>query len=84
MPQNDRERIQVEFLGETISVKGESNRAEMDTITDYLNEQSELLKSRFPHLTTKGMAVLIAFNLANELLQVRKDYEALVSLLDQS
>ena len=84
MPSMERERIQVEFLGETITVKGEADREEIDKIKDYLDQQSELLKSRFPYLTTKGLAVLTAFQLANELLQVRKDYEALISLLDQS
>ena len=83
MPQNDKERIRVEFLGETFTLKGNVDKEEVQKTSDCLNEQMELLKSRYPNLTAKGLAVLSAFHLANELLQARKDYEALVSLLDR-
>ena len=78
------ERIQVEFLGETFTVKGESAGDEIRKTSDYLKEQLELTKTRFPTLTAKNTAILTAFNLANELIRVRKDYEALVSILDKA
>ena len=82
MPQND-ERIQVEFLGETFTVKGEASGEEIRRTGEYLQEQLDFLRSRYPSLTAKNLAILTAFNLANELLRVRKDYDALVSILDR-
>ena len=83
MPHSDKERIQLEFLGETFTIKGSANRTEIQKTSDYLNEQMDLIRTHYPSLTAKGVAVLTAFQLANELLQVRLDYEDLVSLLDK-
>ena len=81
--QNSQDRIQIEILGETFTVKGDAQREEVKKTGDYLQEQIELLKIRYPSLTAKNLAILAAFNLADELLRVRRDYEALVSLLDK-
>ena len=75
-------RIQVEFLGETFTVKEGARSDDVRRTRDYLNEQMELMKIRYPGLTAKNLAILTAFNLADELLRVKKDYEALVSILD--
>ena len=79
-----QERIQVEFLGETFTIKGEASREEVQRTSEYLNAQMDSLKSRYPALPAKSLAILAAFNLADELLKVRKDYEALVSILDKA
>jgi len=81
---NDPERIQVEFLGETFTVKGDSSKEEIKKTSDYLQEQLDFLKMRYPSLTAKNLAILTAFTLADELLRVRKDYAALVSILDKA
>jgi cell division protein ZapA len=82
MPQ-EQERIQVEILGEIFTVKGEANREEIIRTSNYLNEQLSVLKSRHPNMNAKNLAILGAFNLADEFLRIRKDYEALVSILDR-
>ena len=82
MPQ-DHERIQVEFLGETFTIKGTTSREEVRKTSDYLQGQLGSLKSRYPSLTSKNLAILTAFTLADELVRVQRDYEALVSILDK-
>ena len=72
----------MDFLGETFTIK-EGSPEDVGRTRDYLNEQMELMKSRYPSLTAKNLAILTAFNLADELLRVRKDYETLISLLDR-
>lgn len=81
---NDQERIPVEFLGETFMVKGDATSDEIQRTCDYLQEQLDILKNRYPSLTAKKLAVMTAFHLSDELLRIRKDYEALISLLDKS
>ena len=83
MPTDD-ERIQVEILGETFMVKGKATNEEIRRTSDYLREQLNIMKGRHPSLTAKKLAVLTAFYLTDELLRVRKDYEALISILDKS
>ena len=81
MPQ-EPERVQVELLGETFTVKGDATREEIKKTSDYLQEQFDSMKARFPMLSAKHVAILTAFNIADELIRLRKDYEALVSILE--
>ncbi|MDR0469762.1 MAG: cell division protein ZapA [Peptococcaceae bacterium] len=82
MPQ-ETERVQVEFLGETFTIKGDISREEVRKTSDYLQEQIEFIQARFPKQAAKNVAILTAFTIANEFIRVRKDYEALVSILDR-
>ena len=78
----DMDRIQVEFLGESFTVKGDTDGEDIRRTGDFLQEQLEALQVRYPTLSAKRLAILAAFHLADELLRVRHNYEALVSLLD--
>ena len=79
----EQDRIQVEILGEIFTVKGEANREEIIRTSKYLNEQFSALRNRYPTMNAKNLAILGAFNLADEFLRLRKDYDALVSILDK-
>lgn len=79
----DTYRVQVELLGEVFSVRDDSAGEEVRVISAFLSEQIDALKARYPALSAKKLAVLAAFHLADELLRVRKDYEALISILDK-
>ncbi|MCL1805833.1 MAG: cell division protein ZapA [Clostridiales bacterium] len=81
---DEQDRIQIAFLGETFTVKGDSSREEIKKTSDYLQEQLDFLKVRYPSLTAKNLAILTAFTLADELLRTRRDYEAIVSILDKA
>ena len=78
----ETERVQVALLGETFTVKGDATREEIRKTSDYLQERFDSTKARFPSLNGKNVAILTAFNLADELIRLRKDYETLVSILD--
>jgi len=77
-----QERIQVEVLGEVFIAKDNSAAEELRKTTAFLNERLTSLQARYPSLSAKKLAVLAALHLADELLQVRNDYEALISILD--
>jgi cell division protein ZapA len=81
MPQ-EPERVQVELLGELFTVKGGATREDIRKTGDFLDEQFESMKARFPSLNAKNVAILTAFHIADELIRLRKDYEALVSVLE--
>jgi len=78
-----QDRTQVEVLGETFSVRDTSAGEDVRKTYEYLHEQLVLLQARYPSLSAKRLAVLAAFHLADELLHVRKDYETLISILDE-
>ena len=79
---SEPERIQVELLGETFTVRGGASRDDILQTAAYLNEQLGVLQTRHPSLSQRNLAILTAFHIADELLRVQKDYEALVSMLD--
>ena len=76
------DRIQIELLGETYTVRGDSSRDDILKTATYLNDQLGAMQMRHPSLSHKNVAILTAFQLADELWRVKKDYEALVSILD--
>ena len=77
------DQIQVEVLGEVFSIRDNSGGEEVRKTSEYLNTQIDILKERYPSLTAKKLAVLAAFHLTDELMQVRKDYETLAQILDK-
>ena len=79
----ERERIQISLLGETFTIKGETNQEEMVRAGQFLNEQLVDLKMRCPALSQKHLAILAAVNMTVDLLRLKKDYEDLVLILDK-
>ena len=78
---SEPERVQVELLGESFTVRGAS-RDELINTAAFLSEQLDSLLDRYPSLSHKNLALLASFHLADELLRLRKDYMAIVSMLD--
>ena len=78
------DRVPVEVLGETFTVRGDPSGGEVQKVHDYLQEQIAALLERYPYLSEKKLAVLVAFNLADELLRVQADYKDLISIIDGS
>ncbi|MCL2121738.1 MAG: cell division protein ZapA [Clostridiales bacterium] len=79
----DQGRIQVELLGEIFTVKGDSHEEDIRKISAFLQEQFDLMNVQYPSLSAKNLAILTAFRLADEYLRIRKDYEAIVNILDK-
>ena len=75
-------RMQVELLGESFTVKGGATPEEIKKTSAFLNERLQNLKERSPMLSPKSLAILTAFSLAEELLSLSKDYEVLAAILD--
>jgi len=80
----EQSRVQVELLGETFTIKGADSIEEVETTAVYLSEKLNQMKERFPMLNPKGQAILTALELTEELLRLRKDYEAMTALLDRA
>ena len=78
----DQGRIQIELMGESFTVRGDSSRDDIMRTASYLNDQLNTMQMRYPSLSQKNLVLLCAFHLADELWRVKKDYEALVSILD--
>ena len=79
----EQNRVQVELLGETFTVKGAASKEEIEKTAVYLTDLFDQMRERLPTLSQKGLAVLTAFSMAEELLRLRRDYDDLAAILDK-
>ena len=77
------DRAKVEVLGEVFYVKADPRNEAIGKTSDFLVSQINDLESRYPSLSAKRLAILAAFNMADELLRLREDYEQIVTILDR-
>ncbi len=75
-------RTLVEILGETFYVKNDPPDGNVNRTADFLAKQIKDIEYRYPNLSAKRLAILTAFNLADELTRLRDDYEQIVAILD--
>jgi len=79
----DLDRTRVEVLGEVFYIRADPQNKNILKTRDFLNQQISALESRFPSLSAKRLAILAAFNMADELARLREDYDQLASILDK-
>lgn len=77
------EPIRIELVGERFTLKGTADKEAAFAAADYLNQEVEAINRRYPGLTPKQMSLLAAFNITDELLRTRKEYQELTNLLDR-
>ena len=77
------DRVQMEILGESFSVRGDPASGDIQKVEAFLKGELDSLLERYPNLSEKRLAVLAAFDLADELLRVRTDYQQLISIIDK-
>lgn len=75
-------RVDLEILGETYTIKGSVSPAHIQKINRYLNKQLEAIQDHNSQLNNKAVLILTAFNMADELLRLKKDYDDLIQLLE--
>ena len=77
------DRARVEVLGEVFYVKVTSRFEDIQKTSDFLNKQISELEGRYPSLSAKRLAILTAFNMADELARLTEDYNQITSILDK-
>ena len=81
---SQKERVHIEILGEKFTVKGDSTKEEIEKAGNHLTGELRRLKTRFSTMSDKNLLILTAFNLTEEFLRLKKDYEELASMLDKT
>jgi cell division protein ZapA len=76
------QRVNVEIMGEKYIIKGLVEAEHIEGVSNFLKDKLDDMQSRNPQLSEKRIAILTAFNMADELLRIQKDYAKLAQLLD--
>ena len=79
---DNQNRVQLQIMGELFTVKSELPRQDVLKASVFLNEQVDALQKRNPNLSPKHLAILVAFNMCEQLLRAKKEYEDLATILD--
>ena len=70
-----KQRATVNILNETYTVSGETEAQYIETVGQLVDERMRSVKQASPRLSSARIAVLVAINIADELLQA-KDIQA--------
>ncbi len=76
-------RITVKIFNDEYTIKGNAEVRHIQKVAGYVHEQMKNLSLKNPYLPPTKVAVLTSVNMADDLLRLKEDYEALVKLLDE-
>lgn len=69
------ETITVEILGQSITLRSNTSREQLQTIARLVEEQMQEIRQALPSASAVEVAIMAAFNLAYEYLETKEDYQ---------
>ena len=79
---NNNNKLSVEIFGRQYHIVGQESANHMRHVASFVDEKMRDIASSNPHLDVARLAVLSAVNIADELIQLRKEHEELMELLE--
>lgn len=80
----DENKVEVDIFGERYNLKGEESPEYMELLASLVDLKMREINARNPRLNMSQTAILAALNIADELFKLRKDYESLMELLEET
>lgn len=78
------ERFRIEIDGETFHLRGVATQEHMEELAEIVNAKIDEVRRAHPNLPRHRIAILVALNLADELVSLRKENEELFELLEET
>ncbi|HHX96169.1 MAG TPA: cell division protein ZapA [Clostridia bacterium] len=78
----EKNRLKVMIYGEEYTIKGSADPTHIKKVANFVDQKMEQISHTNSFLSIKQIAVLVALNLADELLCLREDYDELIKILD--
>ncbi|EGO62394.1 cell division protein ZapA [Acetonema longum] len=76
-----KNKVSVEILGETYTIKGDAEPERILQVAAWLNERMKKISQANSRLSTPQVAVLAALNIADEYLRLEQDYQQLMKMV---
>lgn len=76
-----KNKVSVEILGETYTIKGDVEPERILQVAAWLNERMKKISQANSRLSTPKVAVLAALNIADEYLRLEQDYQQLMKMV---
>ncbi|MFY9174615.1 MAG: cell division protein ZapA [Peptococcia bacterium] len=75
-------RVKVQILNDEYIIRGKEEVRHIEEVAQYVDLQMKQIALKDPTLSPKNIAVLAAVNIADDYLKLQRDYDELISLLD--
>lgn len=75
-------RSKVNIFGDEYTIKGEGSPEHITMLAEYVDKIMHQVGDRNPRLPRHIIAVLAALNIADEMSKMQKEYDALLSIID--
>ncbi len=75
--------IKVKILDQEYMLRSEDPSERVHKIAEYVNHKFEEITREGKGLTDKKMAILVAFNIASDYLQLQEKYRELLNMLEE-
>lgn len=82
--EQEKNKVAVNIYGTNYTMRTAHSEEQVGRIVDYLNEKMEEVGRYQPKLSYKDVAVLAALNIAEELLNVKEDYNQLLEIINEN
>lgn len=76
-------KVKARIYDDEYVIKGSAEKQYIEKVASYVDMTMKQLTLKNPTLSAKKIAVLAAVNVADELLRLKEDYEALIKMLDE-
>ncbi len=83
MSHGDRRKVSVMIYGEPYMVLGNDEPGRIEKLAVLVDKKMRLISQRNPRLSTTKVAVLTALNLADEMIRLKEEQQALAKLLEE-
>ena len=77
-------RVTVRIANDEYIIKGSAESGHIEKVASYVDLQMKQFYMKNAQLSPTKIAVLTALNIADELLRLQEDYEALIKMLDEN
>jgi len=80
---NQHARVAVRILNQEYILKGTESPQYMEMLASHVDNKMRQITQRYPTLSVQKVAVLASLQLADDLIKLREDYDALIRLIEE-
>jgi cell division protein ZapA len=78
-----KKRFNIKVMGQEFSVLSDRGEEYVDNVVKFLNDKAKDIGSASKDISTLGIAILVALNVADELFRLKEEKEDFYSLLER-
>ena len=79
----EKSKVTVEISGQNYTIIGDNTEEHIRQVATEVNELINIIRDKYPNVSSGRIAVLAAVNLADELIRMRQEYQSLIDIIEE-